>query len=116
MTNGDSAGSDLHQLLSNVRECSGAAFNDIERCFESGVAPCEEVTGRPRGTADIFEEFQASFSQELDLASKQENVKDDDRVGGGSLIVALEVMRALIDILLHVQPKDVHTRLEEELR
>ena len=109
-----SRGHELHQLLGDVQQHNPAAFNELERCFDSTIEYLESVTTLQHNT-NIVDYFQKHGKGEIFVANRYASIEGNSEKYGMIGRVYREIIRALSSLLFGWTPKDVCSRIEEEV-
>lgn len=110
-----SHGHKLHKLLEDVKQHNPTEFNELERCFDSTIKYLESVTSAQYNTnvVDYFREHGRSKVFESARYESIEGKRNDDEGMIGR--VYREILLALLSLILGWTPKDIFTRIEEEI-
>ncbi|MYN64948.1 MAG: hypothetical protein F4X11_07965 [Acidobacteria bacterium] len=107
---------ELHRLLEDVQQHNPAAFNELERCFDSTIQYLESVTTIKHNT-NILEYFRKHGKSEVFVATRYASIEGANNTDGGMIgHVYMEIIRALLSLLFGWRPKDINHRIEEEAR
>ena len=111
-----SHGHELHRLLADVQQHNPAAFNELERCFDSTIQYLESVTTIQRNT-NIVDYFDKHGRAEIFVENRYESIEGRKTTVGGMIgFVYREIIRALSSLMFGWTPKDIGSRIEEEAR
>lgn len=108
-----SRGHQLHRLLADVKQHNPAAFNELERCFDSVIQFLGIVTPIQHNT-DILEYFRKHGKAEVLIASRYASIESTNNMTWGMIgLVYMELIRALLSLIFGWTPKDINHRIEE---
>ena len=110
-----SRGHGLHRLLADVQQHTPVAFNELERCFESTGQYLESLTPY-RYDMGIIAYFQEHGRAEILVANRYASIEgfSGDKYGMVGLVYR-ETIRALLSLIFGWTPKDIGSRVEEEV-
>ena len=109
-------GHDLHLLLADVQQHNPTAFNELERCFKSTIQYLESATSL-RHNPNILDYFQEHGRYKVLEVSRYESLEGRGNDAWGMIgQVYREIIRALLSLLFGLTPKDIGSRIEEEVR
>ena len=111
-----SRGHELHRLLADVQQHNPTAFNELERCFDSTIQYLESVTAIQHNT-NIVDYFRKHGKAEIFIENRYESIEGRKNTDGGMIgFVYREIIRALLSLMFGWTPKDINSRIEEEVR
>ena len=109
-----SHGHELHRLLADVQQHNPPAFNELERCFDSAIQYLESVTNIRHNT-NILDYFREHGKAEIFVANRYASIEGGNNTDGGMIgYIYREMIRALLSLILGLNPKDIILRIEEE--
>ena len=111
-----SLGHELHRMLADIKRYNTTAFNELERCFDSTIQYLESVTTIQHNT-NIVDYFQEYGKAEIFVANRYASIESGNNTDGGMIVlIYCEIIRALLSLIFGWTPKDIGSRIEEEVR
>ncbi len=111
-----SRGHELHALLADVQQHNPAAFNELERCFDSTIQFLENVT-TIRHNTNILDYFRKHGKSQIFVDNRYKSIEGRKSTDGGMIgHVYREMIRALLSLIFGWNPRDINLRIEEEAR
>ena len=111
-----SRGHEVYSLLADVQQHNLAAFNELERCFDSTGQYLESLT-LYRYDMGIITYFQEHGRAEILIANRYASIEgfSGDKYGMVGLVYH-EVIRALLSLIFGWTPRHICSRVEEEAK
>jgi len=108
-------GHNIPRLLEDVKKHNPKAFNDLERCFDSTIRYLKGSTGIQRNTI-ILEYFQKYGTTKVFVRRRYESIDSTNELDRGWItLFQIEMIRALLALIFERTPKDIVSRIEEEV-
>ena len=105
----------LDQLLLDVQQHNPKVFKDLERCFDSTIQYLERTTGIQRNI-NIVSYFGKHGKAEVFVTKRYASIEgNEDKYEGMIGFVYREVLRSLMSLIVGEHPKDINSRIEEEV-
>ena len=106
----------LPKLLKDVQKHNAPAFKHLERCFDSTLQYLESMTTIRRNT-NIVEYFQEHGRARVLEVSRYESIEGRGDSDWGMIgQVYIEIIRALLSLIFGGTPKDINSRIEQDVR
>ena len=107
---------EVHLLLEDVQKHNRPVFVELERCFDSTIQYLETVTTIQHNT-NIVDYFRKHGKAEVFVANRYASIEGGNNTDKGMIgRVYREIMRTLLSLIFGWLPKDINSRIEEEIR